>query len=124
MTTNETEPCQVGCTPICRVCQRIKKPVWRRAPTEWDGCDDECSGYRDEPTPCDLWPGEQRGTESSEELCSFCGAVRSAARDREAAVREEALEEAAKLFDGGGEDDLVDAPFVAAEIRALKERKL
>lgn len=54
--------CAEGCAPECTTCRKRKKPVGRYAPTEMANmlCDYECPGYREEPTPCDLWPGEQR----------------------------------------------------------------
>lgn len=60
-----TEPhgvCTEGCKPKCSQCLRIKKPVGRSAPIglHFLLCEDECKGYREEPTPCDLWPGEPR----------------------------------------------------------------
>lgn len=54
--------CAVGCRPECKVCHRRKKPVGRAAALEMANglCDDDCPGYSQEPTPCDLWPGETR----------------------------------------------------------------
>jgi hypothetical protein len=39
-----------------------KKPIGRSAAPEMANslCDHECGGYMQEPTPCDLWPGEWR----------------------------------------------------------------
>ncbi len=44
----------------CVVCDRSKKPVGRNAPLEMGSslCDEECLGYRVEPLPSSLWPGE------------------------------------------------------------------
>lgn len=54
--------CDVGCTPICVVCDRRKKPVGRSAAPAMAGdlCTRECDGYWHDPDPCDLWPGEER----------------------------------------------------------------
>jgi len=54
--------CTVGCAPECQACWLIKKPVGRSAPLAMANglCDYECPGYTQEPTPCDLWPGEVR----------------------------------------------------------------
>ena len=54
--------CASGCAPTCQTCGMRKKPVGRSAPLEMANwlCDDDCPGYRAEPTPCDLWPGEER----------------------------------------------------------------
>jgi hypothetical protein len=54
--------CETGCRPVCATCGRMKAPVGRSAPMEMAGvmCDDECRGYRLKPTPCDLWPNEER----------------------------------------------------------------
>lgn len=54
--------CMTGCSPVCGKCGRRKAPVGRSvAPAiAGDLCDDECQGYRQDPKPCDLWPGEAR----------------------------------------------------------------
>lgn len=46
----------------CVVCGLRKKPIGRSAPLEMANslCDDECPGYRQEPYPGSLWPGETR----------------------------------------------------------------
>jgi len=55
-------PCSEGCAPVCTLCGLRKKPIGRSAPLALANslCDDDCNGYRDEPTACDLWPGEPR----------------------------------------------------------------
>ena len=52
----------VGVAVDCVVCRRRKKPVGRSAPLPLAGalCDDDCEGYRQDPTPSQLWPGETR----------------------------------------------------------------
>jgi hypothetical protein len=52
--------CTVDCErmPLCEVCGKMKKPIGRSAPLESCYCDEECLGYRQEPTPGHLWPGE------------------------------------------------------------------
>lgn len=53
--------CLKGCEPECATCHRTKKPVGRYGGAYEQGlCNDECEGYRKEPTPCDMWPGESR----------------------------------------------------------------
>jgi hypothetical protein len=56
--------CSENCerAPECAVCGLRKKPIGRSAPLEMANslCDDDCSGYRLEPTPGHLWPGEYR----------------------------------------------------------------
>jgi hypothetical protein len=51
---------KVGVSVICTVCGLRKKPVGRSAPLEMANslCDDECYGYRLDPKPGQLWPGE------------------------------------------------------------------
>jgi hypothetical protein len=50
----------VGAAVRCTVCGRTKKPVGRSAPLAMANglCDDDCEGYRLEPFPGQLWPGE------------------------------------------------------------------
>lgn len=57
--------CAVGCMPICGDCHKPKKPVGRdqAAATVGAYCAWDCPGYLLEPTPCDLWPGENRESE-------------------------------------------------------------
>lgn len=58
--------CPYGATMIigerveCAVCRRMKKPIGRSAPMEMAGplCDYDCKGYRLDPQPSQLWPGE------------------------------------------------------------------
>lgn len=54
--------CAVGCAPVCSECGRRKAPRGRSvAPEMANGmCDHQCPGYYECPTPCDLWPGEER----------------------------------------------------------------
>ena len=54
--------CDEGCRPECKTCGRRKAPVGRSVAPAMAGslCDYECPGYRKDPSPCDLWPGEQR----------------------------------------------------------------
>ncbi len=58
----ETKHCIVGCEPVCTVCGLRKTPIGRSAPLVMANslCDRDCEGYTQEPTPCDLWPGEAR----------------------------------------------------------------
>ena len=61
--------CETGCSPICTVCGLHKKPVGRSmAPEQYHNlCTRDCEGYELEPTPCDLWPSEQRDDWGSHE---------------------------------------------------------
>ncbi len=55
--------CAKGCDPVyCTVCHMRKGPVGRSVPTAAANsyCDWECPGNRQDPKPCDLWPGECR----------------------------------------------------------------
>lgn len=56
------KPCATGCRPECKKCHRIKAPVGRSVAPAMAGsmCNDDCPAYRFPPTPCDLWPGEER----------------------------------------------------------------
>ncbi len=49
---------KIGIRVKCSVCGNTKNPIGRSAPVSWYGCDDECRGYRQEPYPGSLWPGE------------------------------------------------------------------
>lgn len=51
---------EVGTAAYCAVCGQRKKPIGRSAPLGVSLCDDECEGYRREPLPGELWPGETR----------------------------------------------------------------
>jgi hypothetical protein len=46
----------------CSTCKLRKKPIGRSAPDVMANslCDDECPGYREAPSPGDLWPRETR----------------------------------------------------------------
>ena len=49
----------VGKSVRCEVCGQAKCPLGRSAPIELHMChDDECQGYRTDPQPSELWPGE------------------------------------------------------------------
>lgn len=51
---------KVGIQVTCAVCGHIKKPIGRDAPSWLGFCtDDNCVGYRQEPYPGSLWPGER-----------------------------------------------------------------
>jgi hypothetical protein len=52
----------IGVAVECTVCHRRKKPVGRSASPAMANslCDDDCEGYRKEPYPGQLWPGETR----------------------------------------------------------------
>lgn len=56
------EACAEKCrTPVdCKTCGMRKAPVGRSVPMEAANsyCDSECSGYREDPYPPHLWPGE------------------------------------------------------------------
>jgi hypothetical protein len=54
--------CAVGCSPECTICGRLKNPTGRDAPAAMANglCTHDCPGYFQEPSPCDLWPGECR----------------------------------------------------------------
>lgn len=47
----------------CTTCRMPKKPWGRSAPLEGSPvyCDSDCPGYREEPHPGELWPGERYG---------------------------------------------------------------
>ena len=47
-----------GIVVVCTVCGFTKKPIGRSAPFNAYYCEDECPGYRQEPRPGSLWPGE------------------------------------------------------------------
>ena len=52
--------CTIECerSPTCTVCYRHKQPSGRSAPMDSCGCNPDCPGYYQEPTPGHLWPGE------------------------------------------------------------------
>lgn len=74
---------RVGVVVTCAVCDYMKKPIGRSVPLGVFYCDDECSGYRQDPRPGSLWPGERSdefgypvgldGTVPVSE-CPFCAA--------------------------------------------------
>lgn len=51
---------KVGIASYCSVCGLRKNPIGRSAPLEMANslCDFECEGYRQDPLPGSLWPGE------------------------------------------------------------------
>lgn len=49
---------RVGILVRCHTCGNTKVPIGRSAPLNYGGCDDTCGGYRQEPYPGSLWPGE------------------------------------------------------------------
>ena len=59
---------KVGVSVRCTLCGRTKKPVGRSAPLGTHWCDDDCEGYRCDPKPGCLWPGE-----SEDEFGYACG---------------------------------------------------
>ncbi len=59
--TNSYKDCTEKCErmPECATCHKTKKPIGRDAAAHGPSyCDHECPGYRQEPTPGHLWPGE------------------------------------------------------------------
>ncbi len=60
MTTQLPEIDRRGVAVCCTICQLRKKPVGRSASPEMANglCDDDCEGYRVDPLPGGLWPGE------------------------------------------------------------------
>lgn len=51
-------PKKRGIRVRCAVCAMTKKPIGRSEPMGMRFCDDDCPGYREEPYPGSLWPGE------------------------------------------------------------------
>ena len=49
---------RIGIAVTCTECQRHKKPLGRDAPPNSELCSYDCPGYRSEPFPGSLWPGE------------------------------------------------------------------
>jgi hypothetical protein len=51
--------CTLACefAPQCRTCGRIKKPRGRDS-MDNGRCDSDCPGYKEDPAPGHLWPGE------------------------------------------------------------------
>lgn len=47
-----------GRRPVCTVCGLGKAPIGRSTPLGSCYCDFECPGYREEPLPDTLFPGE------------------------------------------------------------------
>lgn len=50
------EPTKVGIGVTCTVCGGVKDPVGRSL--MFSGCNRDCKGYRYDPKPGDLFPGE------------------------------------------------------------------
>ena len=63
------DPDEIGKAVNCRVCGLRKLPIGRAAPLAMANslCDHECPGYRDDPWPGSLWPGERMGDFRGEE---------------------------------------------------------
>lgn len=53
------QPVRVGVEVRCATCGQVKQPVGRSAALADYGCNDDCPGYREEPRPGSLWPGER-----------------------------------------------------------------
>jgi len=51
---------EIGVAVYCVVCGHRKAPIGRSVPFGMYLCDHECDGYRKEPLPGQLWPGETR----------------------------------------------------------------
>lgn len=53
---------EIGVSVYCLTCGKRKKPIGRdAAPAIANSlCDQDCPGWREEPYPGDLWPGEKR----------------------------------------------------------------
>ena len=49
---------RVGVRVRCAVCGDVKKPIGRYGPLGASYCDEDCAGYRQQPWPGSLWPGE------------------------------------------------------------------
>ena len=47
-----------GVAVFCKVCGQRKAPIGRSVSMAYYMCDHECEGYRQEPFPGSLWPGE------------------------------------------------------------------
>lgn len=52
------DPTKIGIRVECTVCGDTKQPRGRDAPMGACYCNDECEGYRLDPSPGDLWWGE------------------------------------------------------------------
>ncbi len=59
---SQTLDCTAKCeaTQVCEHCGRRKAPIGRSVAPAMAGdlCDNDCPGYRREPWPGHLWPGE------------------------------------------------------------------
>ena len=62
---------KVGVAVECAVCHRRKKPIGRDS-RDNGLCDGECEGYRQEPKPGSLWPGESEA-DFGYPVCDCCG---------------------------------------------------
>ena len=76
-----TEPLRVGIVVRCRVCGERKAPIGRSVPLAMSLCESDCPGYRQEPYPGSLWPGE-----TSDEFGYPVGADGTVERAREASA--------------------------------------
>lgn len=58
--STKLNPRKVGARVVCAVCGDVKKPIGRSGPLGASYCDDGqgCKGYRQQPYPGSLWPGE------------------------------------------------------------------
>ena len=93
-----TEPLRVGIAVECRVCHRTKAPRGRSVPLAMYRCESDCPGYRQDPSPGSLWPGE-----TSDEFGYPVGPDGTVERAREATLDD------SSLWDGSGwEDELED----------------
>lgn len=54
------DPKTTGSSVECVACGQTKQPTGRDAPMGMLMCNDECPGYRCQPLPGSLWPGESR----------------------------------------------------------------
>lgn len=63
--------CTIECErrPECATCGRRKVPSGRSVPLPMvgSGCDRDCLGYYQEPTPGHLWPGELARMDAEDE---------------------------------------------------------
>ena len=55
MTLSKTK---VGVPVHCTTCGVRKSPIGRSSPPQLYLCEEDCPGYRQEPLPGSLWPGE------------------------------------------------------------------
>lgn len=79
---------EIGQAARCVVCRKIKKPIGRDAGIAHNSyCTGDhpgesgCRGYREEPRPGDLWPGERRGEPLGHERSDAWLPIEAASRD-------------------------------------------